>query len=188
MASIATYMKQLPVVGGDGKAPDPVKAPISAYRYLDAKRDVIDAEARTRPLIRVWDNNMRYIGTVAAEVSLNAEELLHDTGQADIVLRGDDWIIDLLRRDVRKDEDLHVTIDPYPGNRSWRWRWSGKVTNVRVKRDEGGLRTVTLECSHNREHWKHLLAGATPFFDVSVQPVKAWLLPGNTRTDRKSVV
>ena len=182
MTDIAQYFKNIPVVGGDGFAPDPVKAPISAYRYLDAKRDVIDAEARTRPLIRLWDNQMRYIGTIASEKLLNAEELLHDTGQADIVLSGDDWVLDLMRRDVRKDEDLHITIDPYPNNRSWRWRWGGKVTNVRVKRDENGLRTVTLECAHNREHWKHIYAGATPFCDVSTQPIKAWLLPGNTRT------
>ena len=125
LTDIAQYFKTLPVVGGDGFAPDPVKAPISAYRYLDAKRDLIDAEARTRPLVRLWDNHMRYIGTIASEKSLNAEELLHDTGQADIVLSGDDWVLDLMRRDVRKDEDLHVTIDPYPHNRSWRWRWAG---------------------------------------------------------------
>lgn len=167
---------------GDGGVPDPLTAPISAYRYLDARREVIDAEARVKPLIRLWDNRMRFIGTVASEQSVQAEELLHDTGAADIVLRGDDWLVDLMRRDVRKDEDLHITIDPYPNRRSWRWRWGGKVTNVRVKRDENGLRTVTLECSHNREHWKHLLAGATPFCDPSVQPLKAWLLPGNTRT------
>lgn len=182
MTTFSDYAQFIPAIGGDGKAPDPVKAPISAYRYLDAKREVIDAEARTRPLIRLWDANHTYIGTVAGELSVNAEELLHDTGQADIVIKADDWIIDLMRRDVRKDEDLHITIDPYPNNRSWRWRWGGKVTNVRVKRDENGIRTVTLECSHNREHWKHLLAGATPFLDVSTQPIKAWLLPGNTRT------
>lgn len=172
----------IPVVGADGRAPDPVTAPISAFRYLDARREVIDAEARTRPLIRLWDNQMSYIGTVAGEKSLSAEELLHDTGSAEIEIRADDWIIDLMRRDVRKDQDLHITIDPYPNRRSWRWRWGGKVTNVRVKRDENGIRTVVLECSHNREHWKHILAGATPYADPAAQPLKAWLLPGNTRT------
>lgn len=171
----------VPVIGADG-APDPRSAPISAYRYLDTKRELINIEARSRPLIRLWDNRHRYIGTVAAEQSVNAEEMLHDTGQGDIVLRGDDWLVDFLRRDVRKDEDLHVTIDPHPHRRSWRWRWGGKVTNVRVKRAEDGTRTVTLECAHNREHWKHLLFGATPFCDPAVQPIKAWLLPGNTRS------
>lgn len=172
----------IPVIGENGLPPNPVASPISAYRYLDLKRDLIDEESRSRPLIRLWDKQMRYIGTVAAEMSVNAEEMLHDTGQGDIVLRGDDWLVDFMRRDVRRDEDLHITIDPYPHRRNWRWRWGAKVTNVRVKRGEDGLRTVTLECSHNREHYKHIYFGATPFCDVSVQPIKAWLLPANTRT------
>ncbi len=172
----------VPVVGSDGVAPDPRTDPISAYRYLDAKRELIDIEAKSRPLVRLWDNQMRYIGTVAAEKSLEAEEMLHDTGSADIVLRGDDWLVDFLRSDVRKDEDLHITIDPYPRRRSWRWRWGGKVVNVQVKRLEDGTTVVNLQCSHNREHWKHLYFGATPFSDPAVQPLRAWLLPGNTRT------
>ena len=178
----ADLAKVEPIIGANGRPPNPVDAPISAYRYLDAKRDLIDMESRSRPLIRLWDKQMRYIGTVASERSVNAEEMLHDTGQGDIVLRADDWLVDFMRRDVRKDEDLHITIDPYPHRRNWRWRWGAKVTNVRVKRDTDGTRSVVLECSHNREHWKHLLFGATPFMDVSVQPLKAWLLPGNTRT------
>ncbi|QFP94810.1 minor tail protein [Mycobacterium phage Marshawn] len=170
-----------PTVGARG-VPDPVKNPIEAYRYLDAKRDLIDEEARAKPLIRLWDNQMRYIGTVAAEKSVDAEELLHDTGEADIVLRADDWLVEFMRTDVRKDEDLHITIDPYPHRRSWRWRYGAKVTNVKVGRGEDGQRTVTLECAHNREHWKHLLFGATPFSAPELQPLRAWVLPGNTRT------
>ena len=118
--------RSIPVIGGDGIAPDPRRAPISAYRYLDTKRELMDIEAKARPLIRLWDNQMRYIGTVAAEKSLSAEEMLHDTGSADVVLRGDDWLVEFLRRDVRKDEDLHITIDPLPHRRNWRWRWGGR--------------------------------------------------------------
>lgn len=176
------FAAAIPKVGGDGKAPDPRTAPISAYRYLDGKRDIIDQEARTRPLIRVWDKNHRYIGTVAGEKSVSVEELLHDTGTGEVVVRADDWLMDFLRRDVRKDEDLHITVDPNPNRRNWRWRWGGKITNVRVRRAEDGTREVVFECTHNREHLKHLYYGATPFMDVSVQPLKAWLLPGNTRT------
>ena len=179
---VVDYAKAIPVVGADGRAPNPVTAPISAYRYLDGKREIIEQEARTRPLIRIWDHRMSYIGTVAGEKSVSVEELLHDTGTGEVVIRADDWLIDFLRRDVRKDNDLHITVDPNPNRRNWRTRWGGKITNVRVKRDEDGTRSVVLECAHNREHWKHLYFGATPFMDVSVQPIKAWLLPANTRT------
>ena len=179
---VVDYAKAIPVVGADGRAPNPVTAPISAYRYLDGKREIMEQEARTRPLIRIWDRSMKYIGTVAGEKSVSVEELLHDTGTGEVVIRADDWLIDFLRRDVRKDEDLHITVDPNPNRRNWRTRWGGKITNVRVKRDEDGTRSVVLECTHNREHWKHLYFGATPFMDVSAQPIKAWLLPANTRT------
>lgn len=178
---VTATLLEPPRIGVNG-APDPVRDPIAAYTYLDARREVIDEEARARPLIRLWDKQMQYIGTVAAEKSVDAEEMLHDTGTGDIVLRGDDWLVEFMRSDVRKDEDLHITIDPYPHRRNWRWRWNAKVTNVRVKRGEDGLRTVTLECSHNREHWKHIYFGATPFSPPEVQPIRAWLLPGNTRT------
>jgi hypothetical protein len=172
----------IPQIGGTAGVPNPVTAPISAWRYADTKRQLIDLEAKARPLIRLWDKNMSYIGTIASELSVSAEELLHDTGQADFVLRATDWLVDFLRTDVRRDEDLHITVDPYPHNRSWRWRWGGKVNNVRISRNEDGIKTATFECMHNREHWKHLYFGATPFSDPAAQPLKAWILPGNTRT------
>lgn len=167
---------------GTGGAPNPVRDPISAYRYLDGRRQVMQAEIKTRALIRLWDNRMRYIGTVASEQSVDAEQMLHDTGSGEIVINGNDWLVKFLRTDVRVEEDLHITIDPYPNRRNWRWRWGAKVTNARVKRDKDGLKTVTLECAENREHWKHILFGATPFMPPEVQPLKAWLMPANART------
>lgn len=178
MPDYASLLNSLPQIS----APDARINPICAYRYADAKRQLIDAESKARPLIRLWDNQMRYIGTVAAEKSVDAEEMLHDSGQGDIVVRGDDWLVTFLKTDVRKDEDLHITIDPYPHRRSWRWRMGYKVTNVKVKRDENGFRTVTFQMIHVREHWKHLLCGATPFSAPEVQPLRAWLQIGNTRT------
>lgn len=171
----------LPQIGSGGR-PKGGTDPLSSYIYLDARRRVMDAEAKQRPLIRLWDNRMRYIGTIASEKSVNAQQILHDTGSGDIVINGNDWLVEFLRTDVRTEEDLHITIDPYPNNRNWRWRWGAKITNVRVKRDPDGLHTITLECAENREHWKHLLFGATPFMPPEVQPLKAWLMPANART------
>lgn len=177
----ATVIKP-PPIGSDGVAPDPRTDPISAYRYLDARRDLKVAEARQRPLIRLWDKSMRYIGTVANEKSVNVEQLLHDTGTGTIELFASDWLTKFLRTDVRAEEDLHVTIDPYPNNRNWRWRYGAKVTSVIVKRNDDGIKTVVLQCMENREHWKRLLFGATPFMPPEVQPIKAWLMFANTRT------
>ena len=107
---------------GEGGVPDPQTAPISAYRYAEAKRKVKDAEARARPLIRLWDKDMSFIGVIGGEKSVDVHQLLHDTGTGSIVLRGSDWINNFLRTDVRANDDLNITIDPYPHNRNWRWR------------------------------------------------------------------
>lgn len=176
-----TLAPSVPTIGANGM-PDPATDPLSAYRYLDAIRHVKDTERMARPLIRLWDASMNYIGTVASERSVDAEEMMHDTGLANIEIMANDWLMQFLRTDLRAQDDLHITIDPYPNNRSWRWRYGAKVTNVRVKRSEDGIRTAVFECSHNREHWKHLLFGATPYSPPEVQPIKAWVLPGNTRT------
>lgn len=167
---------------GEGGVPDPLTSPILAYRYAHAKRQVKDAESRKRPLIRLWDKNMEFLGVIGGEKSVDVEQRLHDTGTGSIVLRGSDWINKFLRTDVRANDDLNITIDPYPNRRNWRWRWGGKVTAVRNMRDENGLHTLHLDVAENREHWKHLYFAATPWFAPEIQPLKAWILPGNTRT------
>lgn len=172
---------KLPRIGENG-VPNPLIAPISAYRYAHAKRLVKDAESKARPLIRLWDKNMDFIGVIAGEKSVDIEQRLHDTGTGSIVLRGSDWINKFLRTDVRANDDLNITIDPYPNNRNWRWRWGGKVTAVRNVRTEQGLHELHFDVAENREHWKHLYFAATPFMPPEVQPIKAWVLPGNTRT------
>ncbi|WP_131810466.1 LAGLIDADG family homing endonuclease [Mycolicibacter heraklionensis] len=172
---------RLPRIGENG-VPNPLTAPISAYRYADAKRKVKDAESRARPLIRLWDKNMDFIGRIGGEKSVDVEQRLHDTGTGSIVLRGSDWINKFLRTDVRANDDLNITIDPYPNNRNWRWRWGGKVTAVRNVRTEKGLHELHFDVAENREHWKHLYFAATPWFAPEFQPLKAWVLPGNTRT------
>lgn len=171
----------LPRIGENG-VPDPVTDPILAYRYANAKRLVKDAESRARPLIRLWDKDMEFIGRIAGEKSVDVEQRLHDTGTGSIVVRGSDWINRFLRTDVRANDDLNLTIDPYPNNRNWRWRWGGKVTAVRNVRTEAGLHELHFDVAENREHWKHLYFAATPFMPPEVQPIKAWVLPGNTRT------
>ncbi|OBH20799.1 hypothetical protein [Mycolicibacter sinensis] len=172
---------KFPPIGQNG-VPDPLRAPISAYRYAHAKRLVKDAESRARPLIRLWDKDMNFIGRIGGEKSVDVEQRLHDTGTGSIVLRGSDWINKFLRTDVRANDDLNITIDPYPNNRNWRWRWGGKVTAVRNVRTEQGLHELHFDVAENREHWKHLYFAATPWFAPEIQPLKAWVLPGNTRT------
>lgn len=163
-------------------APDPVTDPAGAFRYLDYRRRVITDAARQRPLIRLWDKNMDPIGVVASEQQLDAEEMMYAAGQGGVTLRADDWLTEFITKDVRAEEDLHITIDPNPTQRSWRTRWGGKVTAAKIRRTTEGVHLVELELIHNRKHLEHILIGANPIFPPEVQIPKMWLLPGNTRT------
>ena len=163
-------------------AGDPYSDPRATWRQVHGRRQVIDEEARQPSLYRIWDKSMKYVGTVRTHKAFDAEQIDHDSGTGEVVLRGSDWLVKFLRTDVRAEEDLNFTVDPYPHRRNWRWRWGFKVTDVLVGRAEDGEITVTLQLIENREHWKHVLFGATIFAPPEAQPIKCWLLPANCRT------
>jgi hypothetical protein len=86
-----------------------------------------------------------------------------------------------VRKAVRIDEDLHLSIDPFATKPNWRTRWGGKITTINVKRDSG-IHTVEFIASANREHLKTTLVGSNPVFPPEVQVPKMWMLPANIRT------
>lgn len=155
---------------------------MSAYRYLNARRDAVKAASRQRPLLRIWDKHHGYVADLAGEKSVVVEEVYADSGTANVVIRHSNWLSNFILYDRRAEEDLHFTLDPNPYRRTWENRWGGKIVNVNAVRDRDGLHTVELEMVHNREHAKHLLCGANPIFPPEVQLPKMWLLPWNIRT------
>jgi hypothetical protein len=168
------------IVGAEG-VPD-LTDPLIAYRYLEKRRSTIVESVRQRPLLRLWDKNMRQIGEIAQEKSVMLEEVMADSGGGSIVIRRDNWLSDFILNDRRVEEDLHITMDPIATAPDWRSRWGGKVIGVNAERDAQGSHTVELQCVSNREHLKHILAGANPIFPPEVQLPKMWVLPWNCRT------
>ncbi|ORV20969.1 hypothetical protein AWB98_01340 [Mycolicibacterium conceptionense] len=166
---------------GQAGVPD-LTHPMAAYRYLEKRRETVIESVRQRPLLRLWDKNMRYVGQIAQERSVQLTEAMADSGGGNIVIRRDNWLSDFILNDRRMEEDLHVTMDPIATAPDWRTRWGGKVIGVNAKRDAQGLHTVELEMVSNREHLKHLLAGANPLFPPEIQFPKMWVLPWNCRT------
>ena len=174
-------LPNLPVIGSQG-VPNPEANALEAYRYLEARRQTVTDSLRQRPLLRLWDKDMQYIGQIAQEKSVQVEEVASDSGGATVVVRRDNWLSDTILYDRRAVEDLHFTLDPNPTQTSWRTRWGGKITGVNAKRGADGLHTIELEAVSNREHLKHILCAATPFSPPEFQPIKMWLLPFNVRT------
>lgn len=169
------------IVGKDGP-PDPSTDPMSAYRYVRGRRDVIEASARQRPMVRLFDKNMEPVAQITGERSASIEELMSDAGQANVVLRHDNWLTDFILHQTKVHEDLHLVVDPNPTRPTWRTRWGGKVTGINAKRDRSGIHTLELEAISNRQHARTLMFGSNPIFPPEVQLPKMWVLPGNTRT------
>lgn len=169
------------MLGADAK-PDPITDPMSAYRYLRGRRDVIEGASKQRPMMRLFDKNMNPVAQITGERSAAIEELMTDSGQANVVLRYDNWLTDFILNQTKVQEDLHLVVDPIPSQPNWRTRWGGKVTGVNAKRDSSGIHTLELEAISNRNHAKNLLFAANPIFPPEIQLPKMWVLPGNTRT------
>ena len=156
--------------------------PVTTYRYLNSRRQLILDGARARPLIRMQDKNYNQLAPIAQENSCRFEEIAHDSGEAGVVIRGGDYLGDFVRNAVRVEEDLHLSIDPIGTQPDWPTRWGGKIVEINVKKDSSGIHTVEMVALSNREHFKSILVGTTPWFPPEVQPIKMWMLPANIRT------
>lgn len=172
---------QSKVIGAFG-APLPATDPMSAYRYLHSRRQTMVDAARQRPLVRMQDKNLAHIARFSGEMSCRFEEIAADSGEAGVVIRGGDHLGEFVRRAVRIEEDLHLSIDPFATEPDWSTRWGGKITTINAKRDSSGIHTVELVATAQREHLKTTLVGSTPLFPLELQPIKMWMLPANIRT------
>jgi hypothetical protein len=167
---------------GQIAAPDPATEPMMMYRQLRTKRWIMEQSALQQPMLRLYDGSMNYIANLTGELSGSVEELMADSGKANVVIRYDNWLGDYIINQTADYEDLHLVMDPIPTAPTWQTRWGGKITGLVGKKDDKGLHTIEIEAISNREHAKKLLFGANPFFAPEVQLPKMWVLPGNTRT------
>jgi hypothetical protein len=172
---------QAAFVGLNG-VPSPQRNPLQAYRYIVERRNTIIRANKQRPLIRLWDASMNYIGRITGEISADWEELLYSAGAAQVTIARSNWLADFLMKDVRAEDDLHITIDPRPTKRSWRTRWGGKVVEAHIKRTSDGIHQIELHLIHNWEHWKHINLRANPVLPPEVQWPKIYMAAMNTRS------
>lgn len=169
------------VIGLNG-VPDAHKDPLQAYRYIIARRNVIISSHKQRPLLRLWDKNMNYIGRITGERAVDWQELMHSAGAGSIKIQRNNWLSDFLIKDVRAEEDLHVTIDPRPSKRHWSTRWAGKVTAAHIKRTAEGTHEVHLDLISVWEHWRHIAFAANPVLPPEFQFPKIFMIAMNARS------
>jgi hypothetical protein len=163
-------------------APNGATNPVGAINYLMNKRSIIERSAFQRPLFRLADRNLNIVAEMTGELAMDYEELMSDSGTAQYVVHWENSIVDYMVNLTTVQEDLHLIIDPFPNNISWRWRWGGKIHTIDIERKEDGTSIVSIHAIANREHAKRLLYGANPFFPPEFQLPRMWILPGPTRS------
>lgn len=136
-----------------------------------------------KPLIRLWDKEMRFIAAIENVDTWSWEELATDDGEAKVSFSGaaNAWLREIVTYQTRIEEDLHVTFDPDPDKpHDWRNRWGGKVLIVEDDETTGKAAITTLHCISNRRHLRGILLGANPIFPMEVQIPKMFLWGGPT--------
>jgi hypothetical protein len=86
-------------------------------QVLDDRRVAAQSRKVPQPLIRLWDKDMKLIARIMIPETWECEEIAHDNGMAriEIVGKDNDWLREILMFQTRPAEDLHITIDPRPG-------------------------------------------------------------------------
>ena len=166
------------IVGLGGVPTDPMQQ----YRYIVSRRNTIIQSFKQRPLIRLWDKNMNYIGRITGERQLDWQELMYSAGAGRVKILRSNWLSDFLIKDVRAEEDLHITIDPRPTKRHWSTRWAGKVTSAHIKRTSDGVHEIELELISVWEHWRHIAFAANPVLPPEIQFPKIYIVAMNCRS------
>lgn len=144
------------------------------WQQCDTIRQTRVDKRKTPELIRIWDGDWNYVGTIGgAQLDASFQWRLNDTGTGYIHLRVDNWIAKwVLDYDSRPTKNVHVTMDKDGA------RWGGRLDQARVIKEEDGTKYVALEFLHDYEEVKHLYVWPNPFLPAAVQFPRSFVLVG----------
>ena len=138
------------------------------------------ARAYDQPVIKLFDGNWVYRGTVHGEISGNLTQTVNDTGLIKLTLPIDlddprrtwaaFWALD---EESRGTSNIHVTIETMGARIGGRMKSKNGVTVTRGKDGD----EVTIDFLDDIEELKFVHTAGNPFLPISlIQQPKAWLL------------
>lgn len=141
----------------------------AAYTKKKARRD----KRLQRPLVRLWDGDWVMRGYCEAELSGSLQWALNNTGVAEIALPVGhylaNWALDPWGRPT---QNIHLTADKDGA------RWSGRLQEARLRKDDDGRRKVVLTFLDDIEELKYIDVWPNPFLPSAIQFPRAFLLAG----------
>lgn len=133
--------------------------------------------AYDRPVIKLYDGNWVYRGTVHGEIAGNVNPVVNETGTIQLRLPIDldeprrtwaaFWALD---EDARGTSNIHVIVETMGA------RIGGRMKSTKVARGEKGDEVV-VDFLDDIEELKHVFTAGNPFLPLSlIQQPKAWML------------
>ncbi|WP_141216684.1 MULTISPECIES: Gp37-like protein [Nocardiaceae] len=125
-----------------------------------------------------WDTRQHVVG----EISGSAEEILNDTGSAEIKMFGSHKLADWIDDELDDDEDVHVRIIVSGV------QWTGIVQDIVEQGTEDGQEFFILKFISEYEHMKRVVCYCNPFFPAEFQFPKLYAYAGPAVTGVKTLL
>lgn len=142
----------------------------------EAQRNGRQAERNKPPLIRLWDGNFNYRGTVRDALETKFQWKLNDTGTGYIKLPADSYLAQwALNHWERPTKNVHVTMDKDGA------RWGGRMSEAKLVKSNDGTHHVELTFLHDYEELKHIYVWPNPVSPIVVQFPRTFIMLGPVR-------
>lgn len=173
------------VYPADGAALDPVPT-IDFAAFNKQVEDFLAEEAERRrypPLVELFDGDWNSVGVVGQAVSASFQWIDNETGTASLEMPLDyylsEWAINV---DGRATSDVHVRMEKDGA------RWTGKMDELKIIKDDTGRRYVRMLFKHDFEQLKKMIVYPNPFLPPEVQFPRLWLCFGKAKWALKTTL
>lgn len=127
------------------------------------------------PLIRLWDGDWNFVGTIGDVNEASFQWKLNDTGAANVQVPHDSWVTKWVTNVKDRDtKNIHITMDK-DGS-----RWSGRLKSFTLTKTAKRQRFLDMTFLHDYEELKHIYAWPNPTLPAAVQFPRAFTLTGPT--------
>lgn len=146
------------------------------WEKVMSRRRWLEQIRLSKPVVELFDGDFNLRGQVAGERGGDFEEVENDVGSASIQLGLDHYLAKwVMNHKGRQKRNVHIVIEKQGV------RWSGRMDNYRVVKDDRGDCYVDITFKHDMEELRHIRIWANPFLRPEFQFPKLWVIFGPAR-------
>ncbi|MFC8182396.1 phage tail protein [Rhodococcus sp. NPDC057297] len=138
---------------------------------------------RLPPEVELYDGDWNSVGIVGRVDRADFQFIQNETGTASLEMPLhyylSEWVINV---DGRATSDVHVRMEKDGA------RWTGKLDELRIIKDDSGRRFVRLLFKHDFEQLKKMVVYPNPFLPPEIQFPRLWLCFGKAKWALKTTL